>query len=68
MTKKKDLPYNKNPYEVSESPSVKAGKPPMTNKTKPSTTGVRGAQATQKSDGERYNRGAVKPWKPKGRK
>jgi len=68
MAKKKGLPYNKNPYEASESPAVKAKKPAVTNKTHRAKTGVRGAQKTQTADGERFNRGAVKSWKPKGRK
>lgn len=67
MSKKKGLPYNKNPYETVDNPPGKAPKPPVTNKTHKSVTGVRGAQKTQKADGERFNRGAQKPWKPKGR-
>lgn len=65
MAKKKGLPYNTDP---SENPPGKAPKPPVTNKTHKSVTGVRGAQKTQAADGERFNRGAKKPWKPKGRK
>ena len=68
MSKKKDLPFDTNPYEPNENPPVKAPKPSVMNKTRKSVTGVRGAQKTQKADGERFNRGAVKPWKPKGRK
>lgn len=68
MSKKHNLPFNTNPYEASENPPVKAPKPAVTNKTHKCTTGVRGAQKLQKADGERFNRGAVKPWKPKGRK
>lgn len=68
MAKKKNLPFDTNPYEPNENPKVKSPAPAVTNKTHKSTTGVRGAQKTQKADGERFNRGAVKPWKPKGRK
>lgn len=68
MAKKKGLPYDKNPYETIDNPPGRAPKAPVTNKTSRSTTGVRGAQKTQPADGERFNRGAVKPWKPKGRK
>lgn len=68
MAKKAGLPYDTNPYEPNENPPVKAPKPPMTNKTRKSSMGVRGAQKTQKADGERFNRGAAKPWKSKGRK
>jgi len=66
MAKKKNLPYNTNPYEPNENPPVRA--PKATTPRKRSTTGARGAQKTQKADGERFNRGAVKPWKPIGRK
>lgn len=68
MAKKTGLPYNTNPYEPNENPRKKAPKPPMTNKTHKSVTGVRGTQKTQVADGERFNRGAAKPWKSKGRK
>lgn len=69
MAKKKNLPYDTNPYEPNENPpGSKPPKPPVTNKTRRATTGVRGAQTTQAADGERFNRGAAKPWKPKGRK
>jgi len=68
MAKKKNLRYDTNPYEPGENPPVKAPKPAVTNKTRKASAGVRGAQKTQKADGERFNRGAVKPWKPKGRK
>lgn len=68
MTKKPNLPYNTNPYEPNENPPVRAPKPPRTNKVHRSTAGVRGAQKTQKADSERFNRGAIKPWKSKGRK
>lgn len=68
MAKKKNLPYDTNPYEAVENPYGKAPKPAVTNKTHKSVTGVRGAQKTTKADAERFNRGAVKPWKPKGRK
>lgn len=68
MAKKKDLPYDTNPYDPNENPPVKAPKPQVTNKINKSVTGVRGAQKTQKADGERFNRGAVKRWRPIGRK
>lgn len=68
MAKKKNLPYDTNPYEATETPKVKSPAPAVTNKTHKSPTGVRGAQKLQTADGERFNRGAVKPWKPKGRK
>lgn len=68
MAKKKGLPYDTNPHEPGENPPVKAPMPAVTNKTTKSVTGVRGAQKTQPADGERFNRGAAKPWKPKGRK
>lgn len=68
MAKKKNLPYNTNPYEPNENPKVKAPAPAVTTRRSKSTTRVRGAQKTQTADGERFNRGAVKPWKPKGRK
>lgn len=69
MAKKKDLPYNTNPYETIENPpSVKAPKPAVEYKTRKSVTGVRGAQTPQVADGERFNRGAVKPWKSKSRR
>lgn len=68
MAKKKNLPHNTNPYEPNENPRKKAPKPAVTGKACKSTTGVRGAQKTQMADGERFNRGAVKPWKSKGRK
>ena len=66
MAKRKNLPYDTNPYE--DIAPGKAPKPAVTNKTHKSPPGVRGAQKTQAADGERFNRGAVKPWKPKGRK
>jgi len=68
MSKKHNLPYNTNDFEPNENPPVKVPKPSVTNKTHKLVTGVRGAQKTQKADGENKNRGAVKPWKPKGRK
>lgn len=68
MAKKKNLPYDTNPYEATENPPGKAPKPAVTTKTHKSPAGVRGAQKLQTADGERFNRGAVKPWKPKGRK
>lgn len=68
MAKKKNLPFNTNPHEAIENPPGKAPKPAVTCKTHRAPTGVRGAQKTQAADGERFNRGAVRPWKPKGRK
>lgn len=68
MAKKKGLPYDTNPHEPNENPPVKAPKPAVTHKARKSVTGVRGAQKTQKADGERFNRGAKKPWKSKARK
>jgi len=68
MSKKHNLPYDTNKFEPNENPPVKVPKPPVTNKTHKSVTGVRGAQRTRVADGERFNRGAVKPWKPPGRK
>lgn len=68
MAKKKNLPYDTNPYEPNENPKVKSPAPAVTNKRTNSPTGVRGAQKLQEADGERFNRGAVKPWKPKGKK
>ena len=66
MAKKEGLPSNTDPSE--ESRLSKVPKPAVTNKTHNSVVGVRGAQKTQAADGERFNRGAVKPWKPIGRK
>ena len=68
MAKKKSLPFDTNPHEPNENPAVKAPKPAVTTKARRATTGVRGAQKTQAADGERFNRGAAKPWKPPGRK
>ena len=68
MAKKKNLPHNTNPYEPNENPKVKSPSPSVTNKRRSSPTGARGAQKLQTADGERFNRGAVKEWKPKGRK
>ena len=68
MSKKHNLPYDTNPHEPIENPAVTPPKPSVTNKTHRAPTGIRGAQKTSKADSERFNRGAVKPWKPKGRK
>lgn len=57
--------YEPDPHDMV---SKTAPKPEVTNKTSPSKTGVRGAQTPQPFDNDRKNRGAVKPWKPKGRK
>lgn len=68
MAKKPNLPHNTNPYEAHENPPVKAPNPPVTTPRKKSPAGVRGAQETQPTDHDRKQRGAVKPWKPKGRR
>lgn len=60
--------YAVNPHEPYENPMQQPPMPEVVNKTKPSNTGVRGAQETQPVDHDRKNRGAVKPWKPIGRR
>jgi len=68
MAKKKNLPFNTNPYEPNENLAVKAPAPEVKHKAHKTKTGIRGAQKPQRMDGEPFNRGAAKPWKPPGRK
>lgn len=68
MSKKKDLPYNTNPYEPNENPPVNPPKPEVTGKRSSCKSGVRGAHKEQKSDRDDSLKGKGKAWKPKGRK